>query len=281
MKDKLDAFIDSVEHLPPSPRLLVKLLEMFKHPDLDVDEVVKLLSYDPSFTAEVLKRCNSAYFGGAKPAEDMFDAVSRLGFQEIYNIVLAMFAASAILQAQAAGGAHVEILWRHSVAVAVGAEALANAAGESSPTAFTAGLLHEVGKVIMVSKDKSNYAQAVESAALLKRPVIAVEKEQYGFDHAEAGARLLARWNLPPNIVAAVQHHHNLAGAGEFERLAATVHLANLIAHATGEKMVGDFRGSANAAPSMAVLGLTPENIPALLPVMREGLAKAKVFTLA
>lgn len=278
MKDKLDAFIDSIEHLPPSPRLLVKLLEMFKDPNLNLDEVVRLLSYDPSFTAEVLKRCNSAYFGGAKPAEDMFEAVSRLGLQEIYNIVLAMFAASAI---QSAGGAHVEILWRHSVAVAVGAEVLANGVAECCPTAFTAGLLHEVGKVIMVSKDQSRYALVVENAAVRRRSVIVTEKEQYGFDHAEAGARLLERWSLPPNIVAAVRHHHDLAGAGEFERLAATVHLANLIAHATGEKMVGAFKGSTNAAPSMAVLGLTPENVTALLPAMQEGLAKAKVFTLS
>jgi putative nucleotidyltransferase with HDIG domain len=281
MKDKLDTFIDSIEHLPPSPRLLVKLLEMFKDPDLNLDEVVRLLSYDPSFTAEVLKRCNSAYFGGAKPAEDMLEAVSRLGLQEIYNIVLAMFAASAILQAQAAGSAHVEILWRHSVAVAVGAEVLANGAGECCPTAFTAGLLHEVGKVIMVSKDKTRYALVVENAAVRKRSLIVTEREQYGFDHAEAGARLLGRWSLPPNIVEAVRHHHDLAGAGEFERLAAMVQLANLVAHATGEKMAGDFKGLANAAPSMAVLGLTPEKVTALLPAMQEGLSKAKVFTLS
>src|SRR5580698_5105153 len=109
-QDKLDTFIDLVHHLPPSPRLLVKLLEVFKQPDPDINEVVKLISHDPSFTVEVLKRCNSAFFAGEKPAEDMFEAASRLGFQEIYQIIMAMFAATAILRPGAGGGAHVEIL---------------------------------------------------------------------------------------------------------------------------------------------------------------------------
>src|SRR5580698_10869719 len=113
-QDKLDTFIDLVHHLPPSPRLLVKLLEVFKEPDPDIGEVVKLISHDPAFTVEVLKRCNSAFFAGEKPAEDMFEAVSRLGFQEIYEIVLAMFAAAALLPPGTRNDSHVEILWRHS-----------------------------------------------------------------------------------------------------------------------------------------------------------------------
>jgi putative nucleotidyltransferase with HDIG domain len=276
MKDKLDTFIDRVDHLPPSPRLLVKLLELFKNPDPDLDEVVKLISHDPAFTVEVLKRCNSAYFAGDKPAEDMFEAVTRLGFQEIYEIVLAMFASAALLPPGTREGAHVEILWRHSVAVAVVSRVLAQGAGESTAAAFTAGLLHDIGKVVMVSAQKDEYAQAVLNAGMFHRPVVVTEKELFGFDHAEVGARLLARWNLPPNIVAAVLHHHHLEGAGEFERLAAIVQLANLIAHGTAEKLVGDLKGLQAATETLLVLHLTPEGVTTLLPPMRDGLARAK-----
>src|SRR5208337_4581326 len=194
----------------------------------------KLISHDPAFTVEVLKRCNSVFFGAGKPAEGMSEAVMRLGFQEIYKLIVAMFAASAILRP--GHTAHVEMLWRHSVAVAVAAMVLAEAVGESTPAAFTAGLLHEVGKVIMVSADDAGYAQVLLNSATFKRPVIVIEKEEFGFDHAEAGACLLERWNLPPNIAAAVGHHHHLDGAEPFERLAATVYLANLIAHGTSER---------------------------------------------
>lgn len=276
MRDKLDVFIDSVHHLPPSPRLLVKLLEMSRQPDRDVNEVVKLISHDPSFTAEVLKRCNSAYFGAQKPVEDMAEAVSRLGFEEMYSVVLAMFAATALLRPEAGGSAYVEILWRHSVAVAVASGILAAETGESSPAAFTAGLLHEAGKVVMVSADKTRYAQAVQDAGRFKRTMIVSEKELFGFDHAQVGARLLTRWNLPPNIIAAVRHHHDLAGAEPFERLAAGVHLANLLAHATAEKLSGDLNALPGMTASMAILQLTPENLASLLPAMQEGLKKAK-----
>ena len=214
MKDKLDDFIDGVEHLPPSPRALVRLLELFKQPHQDVHEIVRLLTHDPSFTVEVLKRCNSAYFTGAKPADDMFEAVTRLGLQEIYSIVLAMFAMSAILKDGAGANSHVEILWRHSVAVAVAAGVIAEETREDHATAFTAGLLHDIGKVVLVSANKDRYAQAVLDAGLFRRPILATEKHLFGFDHCEVGARLLIRWELPPNIVAAVRHHHHPGDAG-------------------------------------------------------------------
>ncbi len=207
----------------------------------------------------------------------MFEAVSRLGFQETYQIVVAMFAASAILRPGAGGGSHVEILWRHSVAVAVAAGVLRmKETGESSAAAFTGGLLHDIGKVVMVSADKEKFAQAVLSAGMFRRPVVVTEKELFGFDHAEVGARLLTRWNLPPNIVASVAHHHQLGGAEPFERLAASVHLGNLLAHGTGEKLAGIPQGLQNAAPSMTILLLSTENITNLLPAMQEGLEKAK-----
>jgi putative nucleotidyltransferase with HDIG domain len=279
VKNKLDTFIDSVHHLPPSPRLLVKLLGVFNHPDKDIDEVVELISNDPSFTAEVLKRCNSAFFASGKPAEDIFDAVSRLGFREIYSIVLAMFAINAILRPEARGGSSVEMLWRHSIAVAVAAGELANQVGESNPAAFTAGLLHEVGKVVMLSGNKAKYTQAVQKAGDSRRSVVVTEKEIFGFDHTEVGARLLKRWHLPPNIIATVRHHHDLAGAEPFERLAAAVHLANVLAHATEEKLEGDLKALPGAKDSMAVLQLTPVDIRGLLPAMQVELKKARALT--
>jgi putative nucleotidyltransferase with HDIG domain len=277
MQAKLDEFIDRVHHLPPSPRLLVKLLDLVKHPDPDLSEVVKLISHDPAFTVEVLKRCNSAFFSGEKPAEDMFDAMSRLGIHEIYQIILAMFAAAAILR-PGMDASHVEILWRHSVAVSVAASVLARETGESHAAGFTAGLLHDIGKVIMVSADRDRYAQAVLDAGMLGRPVTATERELFGFDHAEVGAHLLTRWNLPPNIDAAVLHHHRLEGAEPFQRLAAAVHLANVIAHGTAEKLSGLPQGLQNATASMVILDLTPEDVYSLIPAMQERLEKVRAF---
>jgi len=276
MKDKLDVFIDSVEHLPPSPRLLVKLHDVFKQPDKDINEVVSLIGHDPSFTAKVLQRCNSAYFGGDQPAANISEAVARLGFEELYRIVLAMFAVTALVQPGAAGGRQVELLWRHSMAVAVGASILARDGEQPNPTAFTAGLLHEVGKVVMVSAASGKYTQAVLDAGQFKQPVILSEKKLFGFDHTEVGAHLLKRWNLPPEVVGPVRHHHDLAGSEPYERLSAAVYVANIMAHATGENMSGQWKGLPDNSPALGQLQLTLDDIAKLMPAMQAGIEKAK-----
>jgi putative nucleotidyltransferase with HDIG domain len=281
LQDKLDAFIDLAPGLPPTPRIMVKLLDMFKQPNQDIDEIVQLLTPDPSFTMELLKCCNSAYFSGDKPAEDVFEAVSRLGLQEVYRIALALFAKSAILRPGGDGGASVQILWRHSLAVAVAAGVLADETGESHAAAFTAGLLHDVGKVVLVSVDKKKYTQAVLDAGMFRRPVPVTEKALFGFDHAEVGARLLVCWNLPPNIVAAVLCHHQPLAAQPYERLAAIVQVANLIAHGTGEKLAGEIKGMQHASESLALLKLAPDAIPRLMPAMQASLEKTRALVAA
>jgi putative nucleotidyltransferase with HDIG domain len=271
---KIVKFIDKVDQLPPSPRLLIKLLELFKQPDQDIDEVVKLITFDPPYTAEVLRRCNSVYFAGAEPVQGISEAVSRLGFEELHKLVTAIFASNAILRP----GRHsfVDVLWDHSASVAVAASVLAEQFEESAMTAFTAGLLHEVGKVIMITVDEENYVQAVQTSGMFKRPIYVTEKELFGFDHAEVGACLLERWSLPPNIVAAILHHHQLEGAAPFERLSAVICLANVLSHSTGGIFAAMPKELPNAAEAMEILNATPGKVFELLPVMQEALKKAR-----
>lgn len=274
---KIEKFIDRVDQLPPSPRLLLKLIELFKQPDQEINEVVELITFDPSYTAEILKRCNSVYFAGAEPVQDVTEAVARLGFEELHKIVSAMFASNAILRP--GHNSFVEMLWTHSAAVAVAAGVLAEQFEESALTAFTAGLLHEIGKVIMITADEASYVQAVQTSGIFKRPIYVTEKELFGFDHAQVGACLLQRWNLPPNIVTAVLHHHQLAGAEPFERLSAVIFLANVLSHGTGETFATVPKGLPGAAGALEILNATPEKVFGLLPTVQEALKKARSLT--
>ena len=274
MEEPIIKFVNRVKNLPPSPKVLVKLLEVSHRPDQDVEQVVQMITHDPSLTAEVLKRCNSAFFGSERPAGDMFEAVTRLGFQEVYNTVVALFANDAILHP--GYSPHVEILWRHSVAVGVGAGVLAEIVGDPVAHAFTAGLLHEVGKVVMISANAASYTMAVQDAAIMKCSVLATEKNHFGFDHTQLGECLLQRWKLPPDITAAVRHHHCLEGAEPFQRLAAEVHLANLIAHATADKFTTAPENLESGRDSMGVLQLSPETVASLIPTMQKELEKAR-----
>ena len=235
--DKVDQYIESVTQLPPAPTLLVELLELFKDPDRDVDRVVELVSLDPSITAEILRRCNSAFLGGSEPATDMFEAVSRLGFYEVYTVVAAMFGASTRAIPGAAGALDVGTLWRHSVTTAVSASVVAEESGESTGAAFTSGLLHDIGKLVFASVERAGYGQLLNSSGPEHHSLIVTERSAYGTDHAEIGGRLLSKWNLPPEVCSAIQFHHTPTAdaADPFQRSAAAVCLGDWIAHHLNE----------------------------------------------
>ena len=235
--DKVDQYIESVTQLPPALTLLVELLGLFKDPDRDVDRVVELVSLDPSITAEILRRCNSAFLGGGEPASDMFEAVSRLGFYEVYTVVVAMFGARTKAIPGAADAVDVSSLWRHSVTTAVAASVVAEEIGEQPGPAFTAGLLHDIGKLIFASVERAGYGQLLNSSSAASTSLVGAERGAYGTDHAEIGGRLLAKWNLPPEVCSAIEFHHSPTAdtAEPFQRSAAAVCLGDWIAHHLNE----------------------------------------------
>lgn len=223
-------YIDKVSTLPISPTLVTQLLQVFREPDQEIDEVVRLISYEPALTAEILKRCNSSYFAGQEPAGDIFESVSRLGFYEVYQMVVALFGAGTKSLDGATEGLDVEKLWHHSVTTAVGASLLADEVGESKPVAFTAGLLHDIGKLVLASIERQRYAEILQRAEQEKGLLVQYEREAFGTDHSEVGGELMAHWKLPEEIVLAVQHHHDGIVGGGFNRLAIIVELADIIA---------------------------------------------------
>jgi HD-like signal output (HDOD) protein len=89
MNEKLDRYIEGVKDLPMAPTVLVRLIALFQQPDRDVDGIVELMRQDPSLTAEVLRHSNSAYFGQEEPIVDVFEAVTRVGFYEVYKTAVA------------------------------------------------------------------------------------------------------------------------------------------------------------------------------------------------
>lgn len=272
--DKVDQYIESVTQLPPAPTLLVELLELFKEPDRDVDRVVELVSLDPSITAEVLKRCNSAFMGG-QPATEMFEAVTRIGFYEVYTVVATMFGAKARSIPGASEAVDVSKLWRHSVTAAVAASVVADKVGEPNGAAFTCGLLHDVGKLIFASVERSKYGQLIQSSGPEPAALVTAERTSYGTDHAEIGSRLLSRWNLPEDVCAAILHHHapSAEAAGQFQKPAAIVCLGDWIAH--NVEVAGPTLTPEHEL-HLGPLALRTDDIPPLLARTQKGLERVE-----
>jgi len=274
--DKVDEYLDLIDHLPPAPMLVMELLALFKQPDRDMDRVVELITHDPSLTAQVLKLCNSAYYGSTQPVVSVFDAVMRVGFYEIYRMVAAVFGCQTMALSGVERALPVNELWKHSVSAAVAAETVARQVSEDEATAFTAALLHDIGKVILAVAASDVYKRLREKGPAGTQSMMDAEKAMLGADHAEVGARLLSRWNLPPHIVMAVRCHHDPARAFPFERLAASVQLANVIAYPLilgCESARHEFQ---TPAKSLHLLGLSEEIYPLLVGRTKGGLERSK-----
>ena len=272
MNSRLDQYIDGIETLPPIPTLLVKLLTLFRDPDRDIDQLVELLSQDPAVTAELLKSCNSAFYRGDQPVADLPKAVMRLGFYETYRVVVAMLGSRAMSVPVADAGINVTLLWKHSLTTAVAAGVLAQELREEEGEPFAAGLLHDVGKIVLATREKGKYAHLAKKAGDSGWALVGAEKGFLAFDHAEIGARLLARWGLPDSLTVAIRHHHALRGAEPFERLAAIVFLANEMAHHTNEHSGATPELWLSSTEAMAILQLRPEEVSGLMSEVRERL---------
>lgn len=209
-----------------------KVIALVQDPEVDIDEVRQAIEYDPSLTADILRMANSAAFGGSVEVSSIEQAIMRFGLEWVYRFVLASAVGPIASRPVRGYDLPAEALWWHSVAVAAGTEELVRVLGHRpSPYAFTAGLLHDLGKTVMGTYLKIDLAAVDRVAAEEGISFDAAERAVLGIDHAEVGADLLEQWNLPDRIVKAVRHHHCPgAAAGEDpDCLIALVHLADAL----------------------------------------------------
>lgn len=260
-----DRFIDSIESLPPAPRILPELLGLLQDADSNADRITKLIAHDPALTARTLKLCNSARFRGSQPVHDLQGAVLRLGFNQLYQIVAGLVGKQTVSGAQPGYGIAQGELWKHSAATAVAGKVLAPEVGLDPNLLFTAALLHDLGKLALNTTLHQRYDEIVALIDATGRTFLEVEQELLGTDHARVGGRLLARWNFPESLREAIRFHHDPTQAGSHQRLAAGILLADMLAHLTGYG-VGHFAFAVRAHPEIhPILNLGQQDIERLI----------------
>ena len=258
----IESFIRNVDFLPPFPRNLVALTELLDEPDVDVDQVVALIQYDPALTALVMRLCNSAYLGAGSPASDLHEATTRLGFNEIFQLVISLGTAALLRPQQKGYGIEAGELWRHSVSAALIGKCIALERNENPSLVFTACLLHDIGKVVLSRSLESHYDKVLAESKLRQVPMLVVEQNLLGFDHAEVGGRLLQRWQFSPQLAEAVRCHHDPAAAGEHGRLAAYAYLGNMMACFMGFGCGHQALAIRGRAEALDLAGIISEDIP-------------------
>ncbi len=270
-----DRYLDRITELPPAPGVASELLGLFSDPNIDIDPVIDLIRRDPSLTANVIKMCNTALFRGAEAADDIFEAVTRLGFYDVYQVVAALLGARAMSMWKTNGGLNINDLWRHSVASAIAAGKLAKRTDESEAVAYTAGLLHDIGKLVFASVEGARYADLVNAARKSGTNLRDAERAAFGVDHALVGQQLLVRWGLPASVTEAIGLHDDPPQIDQpFGRLTAIVQIASeLAAQAEPGAALAQVTPSLHPA-AMELLVITDDELPTLLAEIQEGLAQ-------
>lgn len=277
----LDEFVKQIKTLPPGPRVLSQLLSALRKPDIDSSEVVGLISFDPALTSKVLQRCNCAIYGQTQPVYDLEQAVMRLGFNQIYRLVATVVAEAALSSPQAGYGIGAGELWEHSAATAVAARLLARYFPADENLLFTAALLHDIGKLMLSAYLEGKYELIVSETESSGFTLLETEKTLLGVEHAELGGRILAEWNFPESLVVGVRWHHAPMEAAPFEHLAASIHLADLIAHLAGHSQGHQcFAVNADSAPA-DLLGVTERDLESLVLETEAKLAESQLFSRA
>jgi len=275
---ELDQFIDRAKHLPPAPTLLPELISLLGQPDLDGSRVVGLITYDPGLTANVLRLCNSVALASSNPVATLEEAVVRLGFEEIYRLVVASIGVHALRNSGIGQATRQRQLWSHSVVTAIGAELIARDRGDDGNLAFTAGLLHDIGKIIALDVLGEKYVKLAEEVEANHFCLIEMERKVLGLHHAELGGQLLAKWRLPANLVAAVYFHHDPEAANAHRTLAAYAYLGNLIAYMIGFGCGDPWVMQDGSREVLGMLNFSEDCLPRYIEAIQEEFEKAQML---
>ncbi len=221
-----DRILSTITALPPLPAVALRVMQVAQDPRSSAAQLALVVSADPALSARMLRVANSAAYRRSREVTSVQEALVVLGFVQARNIAIS----TAITGAYPADSLHalfrIDAFWRHSLAVAFRASDLAGQAKRLDvPSAFTAGVLHNIGRMAMFHADPAGLDQAIAEAIRSERSIEEVERELLGYDHAELGGLLAEQWNLPADIAAAISQHHQQAEDGQ-------VTLASVVAEA-------------------------------------------------
>lgn len=206
--------LQRVSNLPPLPAAVGRLLRLVNAPEVEFKEIARTISLDQTLTAQLLRLANSAFYGFPQQIRTVQQATVVLGRHSIRNMALSLAIVRLRSHMRVDGPLDPEEFWRHSIGVACGARLLAQQQRNVQPDeAFVAGLLHDIGKIVLVEYDTTAYEELLGIAAEGIAPLHELERQAFGIDHAAVGQALCAYWNIPEELAATVNAHHRSAAA--------------------------------------------------------------------
>ncbi len=225
-----DEILRIIDTMPPLPEVAYRVLQIVNDPEFSPDALVAVVRTDPALTARILKLCNSSIYALPREITNVSDAVAYLGIRNLVKLVVVTCTASYYRNVDAGYFLSPGEIWKHSVACGLACQLLAEKIGfEDSAAAFTAGILHNVGKVAL-SQILIHETEAIrETLAGDNKDFLEIERAVVGMDHAKAGAIVTEQWYLPVDLRRSIKNHHDRRQLLVDSELTAMVHIADIL----------------------------------------------------
>ena len=252
-KEEVFKKLDSTSNLPTLPVIMKKLTEAVRNPNSSAAQIAGIIKDDPAMMARILKVVNSSMYGFAEPVQSLQQALAIRGMNAINNVALTTAVFSTFSGKEAADFSH-EAFWRHCINVGIASNVLYERTREtvkvklSKDSLHLAGLLHDIGKVLLVQFFHAEFMEAVRRSKERSIPLWQAESEIFGANHAEVGAWLGKKWNLSPEVIQAIRWHHDPEN-GDIENIA-LLRLCHVANHICNLEKIGD---SGDASPSFVM----------------------------
>jgi putative nucleotidyltransferase with HDIG domain len=273
----MQELLKEIKRLKPIPAIVNQIIEIIDKPDSSMKDIAKIIKYDPALTANLLKICNSAYFGLKKPAESVEDAVSLLGIDQITELVLMKSGASVMTEKLDGYGFAKGAMWKYSVSSALIAKQIATRLSmESKNRIFTASLLKDIGKTLL---DKFVFESFDKINALVlnqNMSFIEAEKKIIGVDHSELGAMIAKIWKFSPQMVNIIRNHHIKDCSTYKDKDIAVVYLADCICMRLGIGVGADELAFRFHKEVMQELGINANEMPEIIIEFSENMQKVE-----
>jgi len=226
----IDQVVKGIRDLPALPSIVLDLISSFEREDVDITILAEKISRDQALAAKTLRLANSSFYGLPAKVKTVKQAIVVLGFDSARALAVA---SSVIDSLGDSGSRQIDVagFWRHSIAAALCAKSLARHAQLAQDHAFIAGLLHDIGRLVLATRFPDQYAEVIDNCARTDATLAESEVRVLGVDHQRVGQMLAEAWKFPPVIQRAIGQHHAPATL-DLGDVPGVVHVANAMVHA-------------------------------------------------
>lgn len=257
--DALKERAEQIRELSTLPSVILRILEVMNNPMADARDVEREIMEDPVISAKVLKVANSPFYGTSRDVSSISQAVVLMGFAEVQNIALSVSLFSRFSVPTKMFDRRQ--FWEHCFTTAAAADALQRRVNAQTNDGFIAGLLHDIGRIILDQHFPDEFQEIMALAGSSELSLLEAERKVLGVTHCDIGYWVTEKWNLPPMLTDSILFHHSPFGCRESYVLTSIVHVADVVSKSFGSYVGEDFTPSPRDESAFRLLNLDAEKI--------------------